>query len=97
MERLTRLCQNTENGKFAKYTACNYVGVYPNDTLGKVVERLAYYENLEEDGRLIILSVDEIYPCKHCNAGWASISLEECRSCHDDCEILKQYYDKYNH
>ena len=97
MERLTRLCKNTENGKYAQYTACDYVGVYPNYTLGKVIERLAYYENLEEEGRLITLSVDEIHPCKHCDAGWGTISSEGCIKCRDTCEILKQYYEKYNH
>ena len=97
MERLTRLCNNTENGKFSKYTACEYTGVYPEVALGKVIEKLAYYENLEEEGRLIILSVSDIYPCKHCDCGYGSISLEGCKSCNDDCERLKQYYEKYGY
>lgn len=96
MERLTRLCENTENGKYIPYVADNYIGIYPNCTLGKVVERLAYYEDLEEDGRLIVLSIQDIHPCKNCDTGWGSISSDGgCASCHDDCGRLKEYNEKY--
>lgn len=55
----------------------------------------AKYKDLEEQGRLIILSVDDIHPCKYCDSGWGSISSEGCKSCYDDCERLKQYNEKY--
>lgn len=58
MERLTRPCKDTENGKYISYTAGTYIGIYPDCTLGQVVEKLAYYEDLEEQGRLVTL------PCK---------------------------------
>jgi hypothetical protein len=54
MERLTRPCKDTENGKYIPYTTGTYTGIFPDCTLGKVVERLAYYEDLEEQGRLEI-------------------------------------------
>ena len=58
MDRLTRLCKNTENGKYIPYVAGSFTGIYPDCTLGEVVNRLAEYEDLEEAGRLIVL------PCK---------------------------------
>ena len=54
-------------------------------------QQLAYYTNLAADGRLIILSVKDIYPCDHCESGWAQLSLGKCESCHDTCVRLKQY------
>lgn len=95
MKRITRPCENTENGKYISYVADTFTGIYPDCTLGKVVERLAYYENLEEEGRLIVLSVEDIHPCKNCGVGWGSISSEGCKSCHDSCDRLKQYNEKY--
>lgn len=94
MERLTRLCQDTENGTYSPYTAGVYNGIYPNCTLGKVVERLAYYEDLEEDGRLIILDVEDVCPCANCNVGWISIPSEGVRGCEETCVRLKQYNEK---
>ena len=41
MERLTRLCADTESGKFCRHTAGSFIGIYPDCTLGKVVEKLA--------------------------------------------------------
>lgn len=95
MERLTKACENTENGKYISYIVDNFKGIYPDCTLGKVVERLAYYENLEEEGRLIVLSVEDIHPCKNCGVGWGSISSDGCKSCHDSCDRLKQYNENY--
>lgn len=68
---------------------CNECGIY------QAIQKLAYYENLEEEGRLIILSVEDIHPCRGCDAGWGSISSKGCKSCYDDCERLKQYNEKY--
>lgn len=61
----------------------------------KLKQQLAYYEDLKEQGRLIILNIEDIYPCKHCGVGWGSISSEGCETCHDTCERLKQYNNKY--
>ena len=56
-------------------------------------QQLAYYKDLDADGRLKVLTVQEIYPCNDCECGWASISLNECKSCSDTCIRLKQYYN----
>ena len=55
VERLTRLCKDTKDGKYGRYVVDSYTRILVDSTLGKVVERLAYYEDLEEQGRLIIL------------------------------------------
>lgn len=137
MTRLTRPCENTENGKYIPYTTGTYTGIFPDCTLGEVVKRLAEYEDLgftpkeiaylakffkdktsteeieaniktaaklmewakwkelEEQGRLIVLSVEDIHPCKGCDTGWGSVSSEGCTSCHDSCERLMQYNERY--
>ena len=64
-------------------------------TAAKLME-WAKYKDLEAQGRLIVLSKEDIHPCKYCDTGWSSISSEGCKSCHDDCERLKQYNKKYN-
>ena len=45
MDRLTKPCENTENGKYIPYVTGYFTGIYPDCTLGKVVSRLAEYEN----------------------------------------------------
>lgn len=74
MKRLTRPCPNTENGKYCPYVFGNYVGIYSDDQLAEVVEKLAVYENLEEQGMIKILPVaegntvyvvDYTFNCKH--------------------------------
>ena len=40
--------------------------------------------------------VENIYPCKHCDTGWAYESSTGSKSCHDTCDRLKQYNEKYN-
>lgn len=47
MEKLTRLCKDTENGKYIPYVAGDFIGIYPDCILGKVVERLAAYEDTD--------------------------------------------------
>lgn len=60
-----------------------------------IIKKLAEYEDLEEQGRLITLSVEDIHPCKHCDTGWGSISSEGCTICYDSCERLMQYNERY--
>ena len=60
------------------------------------IEKLAEYEDLEEQGRLIILTVQDIHPCRNCNTGWGHISSEGCHTCDETCERLKAYNEKYN-
>ena len=62
---------------------------------GEAIDRLAYYENLEEEGRLFVVNVDYNHPCKTCDSGWASISSDGYKSCYETCERLKQYNKKY--
>lgn len=59
MERLTRLCKNTEGGKYSKYVIGNYNRIYSDIEFGKAVDKLGYYEDLEEQGRLQIFASNE--------------------------------------
>ncbi len=68
---------------------CNECGIY------QAIQKLAYYEDLEDEGRLIILSVPDNHPCSDCNVGWCSIENEGCISCHDTCARLKLYWKKH--
>ena len=60
------------------------------------IEKLAEYEDLEEQGRLIKLSIYDIHPCRNCGDGWGSISSEGSDGCENYCTRLKEYNEKYN-
>ena len=60
-----------------------------------VWDKLAEYEDLEEQGRLIILTVEDIHPCRNCDNGWGSMSSEGVETCEETCLRLKQYNEKY--
>lgn len=61
-----------------------------------VWDKLAYYEDLEEQGRLIVLTVQDVHPCRNCDTGWGSISSNGCTSCEETCVRLKEYIEKYS-
>lgn len=69
---------------------CNECGIY------QAIQKLAYYEDLEEQGRLITLSVQDIHPCRNCDVGWGIISSEGSDGCENYCKRLKEYNEKYN-
>ena len=68
MKRLTRPCEDTENGKYIPYTVGVYTGIFPDCTLGEVVERLAYYEDMKEQGRLVIYDEETMLAMARANA-----------------------------
>lgn len=73
-----------------KVETCDECGIY------QAIQKLAYYEDLEEQGRLIILTVQDIHPCRNCDTGWGTVSSEGCHTCDETCERLKKYNEKYN-
>lgn len=89
---MQRFTNRYSNGK-AFIINCTLQSV---DGIEDVIEKLAEYEDLEEQGRLIKLTVQDAHPCNHCNIGWDSVSFNGCKSCRDDCEILKKYNEKYS-
>ncbi len=100
---MARLTERFSNGQAAvagcgdkckyNYKYCDFNnGNCP--TLDEIYEKLAFYEDLEEKGELPVMYGVNYYPCINCGMGWASISIEGCKSCHDDCEKLKEYYRK---
>ena len=62
-----------------------------------VWEKLAQYEDLEEAGRLIVLSIQDTHPCSNCGVGWGSASAKGVTSCHDTCERLKKYVEDHRY
>lgn len=100
MKRLTRLCRDTEGGKYSHYTVANCIGIYQDSILGEVVERLAYYENLDENCEELFFPTEEEeeaeilkYLCSKC---WAKQPCEatECYNYKrlQELEQLKQYF-----
>jgi hypothetical protein len=98
MERLTRKSSNTDMVWFVDHD--NNMELEPCEmsyTHNKLaIQKLAEYEDLEEQGRLIILTVQDIHPCRNCGVGWGSISSDGCHGCEETCVRLKEYNDKYN-
>lgn len=60
-------------------------------TLDEIFKKLAFYEDLEDKGELPVVYGVNVYPCTNCGVGWASISAQGCKSCHDDCDKLRNY------
>ena len=96
MKRLTERFSNGQAAVAGCGCNCKYNFKYCQfdkencPTLGEIYEKLAFYEDLEEKGKLSIVYGVNVYPCTNCGIGWASISTEGCKSCHDDCEKLKE-------
>ena len=63
---------------------------------GVTVSKIMELAKAEKEGRLVILTIQDIHPCKNCDVGWGSISSEGCYSCEETCVRLKEYNDKYN-
>ena len=96
MERITRKSQNTDMIWFIDHE--NNIDLEPCEMqpnhIRLILQKLAYYEDLKEEGRMVILNIEDIHPCKNCGVGWGSISSEGCTSCQDTCVRLKEYNKK---
>lgn len=96
MDRLTYRLQDQWGNPTDSIILKPYMMYQDEDTKKTILNRLAYYEDLEEQGRLIILTVQDIHPCRNCGVGWGHISSEGCHSCEETCIRLKEYNEKYN-
>lgn len=63
---------------------------------GVTVSKIMELAKAEKEGRLVILTIQDIHPCRNCGVGLGSISSEGCHSCEETCVRLKEYNDKYN-
>ena len=63
---------------------------------GVPVSRIIELTKAEKQGRLIVLSVQDIHPCRNCDTGWGSISSEGSTTCEETCTRLKEYSEKYS-
>ena len=98
--RLTERFSNGQVGVLGCGSNCKYDFQYCNPdngncpTISEIYKKLAFYEDLEEKGKLPVVYGVNCYPCTNCSVGWASISTKGCKSCHDDCDKLIEYYRK---
>lgn len=100
MERLTRVSKNgtgmiwfiDHNNKNVDLEPCEMT----TKDIRIALERLAYYEDLEESDKLIILEPTDEYPCRNCDVGWGSISSDGCTSCKDSCIRFKEFNERHN-
>lgn len=60
----------------------------------KICEKLAQYEDLEEQGKLLIIDQSDEHPCKNCEMGWGSLSSGGSKFCSDTCEKLNSSPNK---
>lgn len=100
MERLTEKLSNGQTAVAGCGFNCKHEHKYCDrnrgncPTINEIYNKLAFYEDLEENGELPVVYGENVYPCTSCGVGWSSISTHGCKSCHDDCEKLKEYYRK---
>lgn len=100
MKRLTERLSNGQVAVFGCGDNCKYDYKYCYSentdcpTLEEIYEKLAFYEDLEEKGELPIIYGVNVYPCTTCEVGWGMVSPQGCKSCHDDCEKIKEFYKK---
>ena len=63
---------------------------------GVPVKKIMEWVEAEKEGRLVILTVQDIHPCKNCYTGWGSISSDGWYGCEETCVRLRQYNEKYS-
>lgn len=56
---------------------------------GIPVSRIIELTKAEKQGRLIVLSIQDVHPCRGCETGWLTTGCEE------TCVRLKEYNEKY--
>lgn len=102
MERLTERFSNGQAAVYGCGSNCKHDYKYCDSylencpTISEIYEKLAYYEDLEEKGMLLILEETNEHPCKNCGMGWGSISSDGYTGCEETCAKLKEYNEKYN-
>lgn len=96
MERLTKHWGDNYVAAKLNYDFVWKMSIEDFEHFNAIIKKLAEYEDLEEQGRLIILSVEDIHPCRGCDAGCGSVSSEGYTTCTETCERLKAYNEKYN-
>lgn len=102
MERLTRLANNIpekEKNRIAKYTYGHYEWMYSDTKEADAIQKLAAYEDAEEDGRLIVLPCkvgDIVYEIwyKPCHLGNDYPDSIDCDGCMDKCDLQKTVIER---
>lgn len=79
-------------------TSGELVKAYSDCSAREIINRLADYEDAEEQGRLIIINDTprQVSPCDTCESGWGySTTNGNYDSCFDVCEKLAEYRKEY--
>ena len=63
---------------------------------GVTVSKIMELAKAEKEGRLVVLEIEDVHPCRNCGVGWGYASSDGCHTCDETCERLKEYNDKYN-
>lgn len=63
---------------------------------GVTVSKIMELAKAEKEGRLVVLEIEDVHPCRNCDVGWGYASSDGCHTCDETCERLKEYNDKYN-
>ena len=96
MKRLTRKFLTSDKVWFIDHD--KHVDLEPREMsdehIKSVIQKLAHYEELEEQGKLIIVDNIDVHPCHNCGHGWGQASSEGCVTCEESCEKFKQYNEK---
>lgn len=102
MGRLTRWNEQSEMAELVGWDTEEWKNFMNNfdvpiwASLAEAFDKLAEYEDLEEQDRMIKLDVKDIHPCINCNVGWGSLSSVGYDSCENHCVKLEKYNAKYN-
>lgn len=78
------------------------VDCYDMVSLNDVLNFLKYFPKTPTNVVLnIVLDEDPFeapepleHPCDNCDVGWGTASTTGCKSCHDDCEKLAEFWKK---
>lgn len=65
----------------------NFLDYFPKEPVN-VVSSIVLDEDLFEMGDPLE------HPCDNCDVGWGTASITGCKSCHDDCEKLAEFWKK---
>ena len=71
----------------------NFLDHFPK-TPTNVILNIVLDEDPFEPNNLLEYPRGMEYPCDNCDIGWGTVNAEGCKSCHNDCEKLAEFWKK---